>query len=100
MVRSRSPVQIRTTAPVLFEAERNYKTKSSEAKGRVAAPPLIISNQRNSMSQDNIVKMQCPACKNINYWTRKNKKTTPTKLELAKFCKSCRKHVAHKETKK
>ena len=52
------------------------------------------------MSQDNIVKMQCPACKNINYWTRKNKKTTPTKLELAKFCKPCRKHVTHKETKK
>ena len=46
-----------------------------------------------------IITFQCQECKNRNYTTTKNKKTTPDKLELKKFCSSCRKHTAHKETK-
>ena len=48
--------------------------------------------------RDNIT-MQCGDCKRRNYVTTKNKKTTPDKLELKKFCSTCRKHTAHKETK-
>ena len=33
------------------------------------------------------------------YWTRKNKKKTPEKLEKMKYCKFTRKHVLHKESK-
>jgi large subunit ribosomal protein L33 len=29
----------------------------------------------------------------------KNKKNTTEKLQLKKFCKSCRRHTVHKETK-
>ena len=43
--------------------------------------------------------LACVDCKNRNYTTTKNKKTTPDKLELKKFCSTCRKHTAHKETK-
>jgi len=46
-----------------------------------------------------IITMSCTDCKNKNYTTTKNKKTTPDKLELKKFCPTCRKHTAHKETK-
>ena len=46
-----------------------------------------------------IITLACSECKNRNYTTTKNKKTTPDKLELKKFCPSCRKHTAHKETK-
>jgi len=46
-----------------------------------------------------IIILACVDCKNRNYTTTKNKKTTPDKLELKKFCPSCRKHTAHKETK-
>ena len=46
-----------------------------------------------------IITMACTDCKNRNYTTTKNKKTTPDKLELKKFCPSCRKHTNHKETK-
>jgi large subunit ribosomal protein L33 len=46
-----------------------------------------------------IITLACVDCKNRNYTTTKNKKTTPDKLELRKFCSSCRKHTAHKETK-
>ena len=46
-----------------------------------------------------IITLACADCKNRNYTTTKNKKTTPDKLELKKFCSTCRKHTAHKETK-
>jgi len=52
------------------------------------------------MSQDSLLKMQCSVCKNVNYWTSKNKKLVTKKLEYSKFCKHCRKHTPHKETKK
>ena len=46
-----------------------------------------------------IITLACTDCKNRNYTTTKNKKTTPDKLELKKFCSCCRKHTNHKETK-
>ncbi|HDH53586.1 MAG TPA: 50S ribosomal protein L33 [Nitrospirae bacterium] len=46
-----------------------------------------------------IILLQCTSCKNKNYSTTKNKKNTPEKLTLKKYCRHCRKHVAHKETK-
>jgi large subunit ribosomal protein L33 len=46
------------------------------------------------------VKMRCDECKKINYYTTKNKKQVERKLEFKKFCKWCRKHTLHKESKK
>jgi large subunit ribosomal protein L33 len=43
--------------------------------------------------------MQCGECKNRNYSKTKNKKKTQDRLELSKFCPTCRKHTAHKEVK-
>jgi len=48
--------------------------------------------------RDNII-LACTDCDQRNYVTTRNKKTKQTKLELKKFCKFCRKHVLHKETK-
>ena len=48
--------------------------------------------------RDNII-LQCSDCKNRNYVTDKNKKTTTSRLEFKKFCRFCRKHTSHKETK-
>jgi len=45
------------------------------------------------------VSMECPDCGNRNYRTSKQMRGT-TKLELSKFCNTCRKHTAHKEKKK
>ncbi|GMX57828.1 MAG: 50S ribosomal protein L33 [Minisyncoccales bacterium] len=45
------------------------------------------------------VKMTCPVCKEINYRSHKSK-TMEGKLELSKFCNTCRKHTKHKEAKK
>ena len=51
------------------------------------------------MPQDNLIKLECTECKRVNYFSRKNKKTLKNRLELNKFCKWCKKHVKHKETK-
>ncbi|MFZ2593368.1 MAG: 50S ribosomal protein L33 [Minisyncoccia bacterium] len=52
------------------------------------------------MSQDKLIKIQCSKCKaNIKY-TTKNKKTTPEKLALQKFCKKCKGQTLFKEGKK
>ncbi|HYE60220.1 MAG TPA: 50S ribosomal protein L33 [Candidatus Kapabacteria bacterium] len=51
------------------------------------------------MSQDNMIKFECSECKQTNYFSRKNKKTLKTRLEVSKYCKACKKHTMHKETK-
>jgi large subunit ribosomal protein L33 len=45
------------------------------------------------------VAMECPTCGNRNYRTSKNTRNQ-SKLELRKFCNTCRQHTAHKEKKK
>ncbi len=47
----------------------------------------------------NIITLACTDCKRRNYSTTKNKKTIPERLELKKYCKFCRKHTPHRETK-
>lgn len=48
------------------------------------------------------VKLQCSECKKTNYFVHKSrgKAAVEKKLELKKFCKTDRKHTAHKEAKK
>ena len=51
------------------------------------------------MSQDNLIKFECTECRRINYHSQKNKKKLKNRLELQKFCKSCKGKKLHKETK-
>ncbi len=46
-----------------------------------------------------IITLQCADCRRRNYTTVKNKKNDPDRLELRKYCRWCRKHTAHRETK-
>ncbi|MBA3015674.1 MAG: 50S ribosomal protein L33 [Desulfobulbaceae bacterium] len=46
-----------------------------------------------------IITLGCTDCKQRNYTSTKNKRKTPQKLELKKFCPFCRAHTTHKETK-
>lgn len=45
------------------------------------------------------VTLACSECKQRNYDTEKNKSNNPDRLELKKYCRFCRKHTIHKETK-
>ncbi len=46
-----------------------------------------------------IITLQCTECKRKNYSKTKNKKTKTERLEMSKFCPSCRQHRPHKEIK-
>ncbi|MCL4461150.1 MAG: 50S ribosomal protein L33 [Nitrospirae bacterium] len=46
-----------------------------------------------------IITLACTECKDRNYSSMKNKRNTPDKVELKKFCRRCNDHTVHKETK-
>ena len=46
-----------------------------------------------------IITLACTECKQRNYTTKKNKKNTPDRIELQKYCGFCRQHTVHRETK-
>ena len=45
------------------------------------------------------ITLACTECKQRNYDSYKNKKNDPDRIEMKKYCKFCKKHTAHKETK-
>ncbi len=45
------------------------------------------------------ITLACTECKRRNYNTTKNKKNDPDRIELQKYCRFCKKHTPHKETK-
>lgn len=46
-----------------------------------------------------VVILACVDCKERNYTTEKNRRNDPGRMELHKYCKRCRKHTQHRETK-
>ena len=45
------------------------------------------------------ITLACSECKQRNYDSMKNKKNDPDRIEMKKYCKFCKKHTDHKETK-
>lgn len=45
------------------------------------------------------ITLACSECKQRNYITMKNKKNDPDRLELKKYCRFCKTHTVHRETK-
>jgi len=50
------------------------------------------------MARDQVT-LACTECKRRNYLTTKNKRTTPDRIELKKYCRFERKRTVHKEVK-
>ena len=45
------------------------------------------------------ITLACTECKQRNYNMTKDKKTHPDRMETKKYCKFCKSHTLHKETK-
>lgn len=45
------------------------------------------------------ITLACSECKERNYITKKNRRNTPDRLELSKFCPRCNRSTAHRETR-
>lgn len=46
-----------------------------------------------------VIHLACTDCKERNYTSYKNRRNDPNRIELQKFCKTCRKHTLHRETR-
>ena len=45
------------------------------------------------------ITLECTECKQRNYNMTKDKKAHPERMETKKYCKFCKSHTMHKETK-
>ena len=45
------------------------------------------------------ITLACTECKQRNYNTMKNKRNNPDRIEMSKYCRFCKKHTTHKETR-
>ena len=72
----------------VFEGELTVRLLRKEQKG------FIMATERRVR-----VTLACDECKQRNYNTMKNKTNDPDRLEMKKYCRFCRKHTLHKETK-
>jgi large subunit ribosomal protein L33 len=46
-----------------------------------------------------VIHLACSECKRKNYTATKDRKKKSGRVELAKFCSHCRKHLPHREAK-
>ena len=60
---------------------------------------LPIDNYGGTTAMRTKITLACTDCKQRNYDMMKNKKNDPDRLELKKYCRFCKKHTVHKETK-
>src|ERR1035437_7251862 len=58
----------------------------------------LLSDICGCMPRKKII-LACSDCKNRNYFTTKNKRVHPERVEWKKYCPRCDNHVLHKETK-
>ena len=59
---------------------------------------LLTPHWASYMPRDKII-LACSDCKNRNYFTTKNKRLHPERVEWKKYCPRCNSHTLHKETK-
>ncbi|HET6447475.1 MAG TPA: 50S ribosomal protein L33 [Conexibacter sp.] len=45
------------------------------------------------------VTLACEDCKRRNYQTNKSKRNDPERIQLRKYCRWCKTHTAHRETR-
>ena len=58
----------------------------------------LLNGKREKRVRDIII-LACTECKRRNYNTTKNKRKTTGRLEMKKYCRWCRRHTPHRETK-
>ncbi len=44
-----------------------------------------------------VMQLACEVCDSVNYATSKNRRTTTGRLEIRKYCNTCRRHTDHRE---
>ena len=86
-----------------------FVPKTKDKKRFVAVNKEMLQRQKRESAGDKrhmeveVVRVKitlaCTECKQRNYNMTKEKKTHPDRMETKKYCKFCKKHTLHKETK-
>lgn len=69
------------------------------------ADPAEIKAEKQRKNQVEVevvrtkITLACTECKQRNYNMTKDKKTHPDRMETKKYCRFCKTHTLHKETK-
>ncbi len=72
-----------------------------DARGS-GAQPLITTRRETRMARGDVriaATLACEECKRRNYQTNKSKRNNPERLQLRKYCRWCRCHTPHRETR-
>ena len=75
--------------------------KTSRSK-RLEGQMRLLQMQMNTVEVEVVrvkITLACTECKQRNYNMTKEKKHHPERLETKKYCKFCKRHPVHKETK-
>ena len=81
---------------------------SIRANGRYVFFLCLKLRPRSKLNYDNLMEVEvvrtkitlaCTECKQRNYNMTKDKKTHPDRMETKKYCRFCKRHTLHKETK-
>lgn len=67
--------------------------------GNIYGGPQGMPNFSGGAEMRVKITLVCSECKQRNYESKKNKKNDPDRLEMKKYCRFCRKHTLHKESK-
>ena len=86
-----------TSCRGFFFCVQIQKTPSPLREVRGYAASMNLSGGADNMRVK--ITLACSECKQRNYNTMKNKKNDPDRLEMNKYCRFCRKHTLHKESK-
>lgn len=86
-----------------------FVPKTKDKKRFVAVNKETLQRQKRESAGDKrhmeveVVRVKitlaCTECKQRNYNMTKDKKTHPERMETKKYCKFCKTHTLHKETK-
>ena len=84
-----------------FSAHVAQSVEHILGKDEVTSSILVVGSISARVEQEmrNNITLACTECKRRNYTTSKNKRTMQDRLEMKKFCKFCKTHTPHKETK-
>ena len=72
---------------------------------RILRQPRKLSETENKNIKSEVevvrtrITLECTECKHRNYNTTKDKKAHPERMETKKYCRFCKSHTLHKETK-
>ncbi len=86
---------------LLFHEGGLARKRLCAAKTSVQRPPgsTNFSGKRRCRQVRVKIVLACTECKQRNYLSKKEKKNNPDRLEMNKYCRFCRKHTLHRETK-